>query len=109
MRRGRGRSRGALTGSFVAAVALTAGLFTIPGASADPTTPIILFGMTPGTRGSQTQQQVVMSLEARAGRQLPGIRDFDVSRRRDAVLALVTSAASATTPSVIVDWRSLMN
>jgi hypothetical protein len=41
---------------------------------------------------------------------IPGVRDFDVSRRRDAVLALVPSAASMTTPpSVIVDWRSLMN
>jgi Tol biopolymer transport system component len=39
----------------------------------------------------------------------PGIRDFDVAHRRDAVLALVPVEASPPAPvSVIVDWRSLL-
>jgi len=41
---------------------------------------------------------------------VPGIRDFDVAHRRDAVLALVPAASSTTvTTSVIVDWRMLVN
>jgi Tol biopolymer transport system component len=40
---------------------------------------------------------------------VPGIRDFDLAHRRDAMLTLVpnTSSSSATT-SVVIDWRSLM-
>jgi hypothetical protein len=39
----------------------------------------------------------------------PGIRDFDVAHRRDAVLALVPAASSTTaTTTVVVDWRSLL-
>jgi Tol biopolymer transport system component len=39
-----------------------------------------------------------------------GLRDYDVSWRRDTLLALLPVGASrATVPSVIVDWRSLMN
>lgn len=39
-----------------------------------------------------------------------GIRDFDVAHRRDALLALLpTSSSTTATPSVIVDWRSLVN
>jgi hypothetical protein len=42
---------------------------------------------------------------------VPGVRDFDVAHRREAVLALLPAAS--TTPagitSVIVDWRSLVN
>jgi len=41
--------------------------------------------------------------------EVPGIRDFDVSHRRDAVLALVPVASSTSaTTSVVVDWRSLV-
>jgi Tol biopolymer transport system component len=37
----------------------------------------------------------------------PGIRDFDVAHRRDALLALVPVSPSSSVPvSVIVDWRS---
>ena len=38
---------------------------------------------------------------------IPGIRDFDVAHRRDALLALVPIGTSVTVPvSVIVDWQS---
>ena len=41
---------------------------------------------------------------------VPGIRDFDVAHRREAVLALLPAASStAATTSVIVDWRTLVN
>jgi Tol biopolymer transport system component len=64
-------------------------------------------------RGSQIMRTELSSSSFTTPRSvldIPGVRDFDVSRRRDAVLALVPSAASMTTPpSVIVDWRSLMN
>lgn len=41
---------------------------------------------------------------------VPGLRDFDVAHRRDAVLALLPAASSTTaTTSVIVDWRMLVN
>ena len=40
---------------------------------------------------------------------VPGIRDFDVAHRRDAVLALIPAASSASlSTSLIVDWRSLV-
>ncbi|HEU4692959.1 MAG TPA: hypothetical protein VFS23_31570 [Vicinamibacterales bacterium] len=40
---------------------------------------------------------------------LPGIRDFDVAHRRDALLALVPVGTSATLPvSVTVDWQSMI-
>jgi Tol biopolymer transport system component len=40
---------------------------------------------------------------------VPGIRDFDVSRQRDAVVALMPApAATAPAASVVVDWRSLL-
>ena len=50
----------------------------LPTVDATPNTPTILFGMNPGTRGSETQQQVVLDLEARAGRTLPdqGVRSL---------------------------------
>jgi Tol biopolymer transport system component len=40
---------------------------------------------------------------------LPGIRDFDVAHRRDAVLALIPVESSTSAPmSVVIDWRSLV-
>ena len=40
---------------------------------------------------------------------VPGISDFDVAHRRDAVLTLIAAAPSTSaTTSVIVDWRSLL-
>jgi eukaryotic-like serine/threonine-protein kinase len=40
---------------------------------------------------------------------VPGIRDFDVAHRRDAVLAVIPSASSASAnASIVVDWRSLV-
>lgn len=40
---------------------------------------------------------------------VPGIRDFDVAHRRDAVMALVPwDSSTGATVSVIVDWRSLL-
>ena len=39
----------------------------------------------------------------------PGVRDFDIAHRRDALLALVPVAASSTTPvSGVIDWRSMI-
>jgi Tol biopolymer transport system component len=40
---------------------------------------------------------------------VPGIRDFDVAHRRDAVLALIPTASSVSAnASLVVDWRSLV-
>lgn len=40
---------------------------------------------------------------------VPGIRDFDVAHRRDAVLALIPAASSGSaTTSLVIDWRSLV-
>jgi hypothetical protein len=39
----------------------------------------------------------------------PGIRDFDVAHRRDALLAIVPVGASSSAPvSAIVDWQSML-
>jgi Tol biopolymer transport system component len=39
----------------------------------------------------------------------PGIRDFDVAHRRDALLTLVpTQSSSSATASVLIDWRALL-
>jgi hypothetical protein len=44
---------------------------------------------------------------ASAVRSLPGIRDFDVAHRRDAVLALMPAEGStAGTATVVVDWTN---
>lgn len=64
-------------------------------------------------RGSQILRADVSGAGFTTPRQVldvPGIRDFDVAHRRDAVLAVIpaTSSTSATT-SVIVDWRGLVN
>lgn len=63
-------------------------------------------------RGS-TIMRVLMQESAPAGLDpaavidLPGVRDFDVAHRRDALLALVPVADTPGAPiSVIVDWRS---
>lgn len=40
---------------------------------------------------------------------LPGIRDFDLAHRRDAVVALVpTGAGDQTSVSAIVDWQTVL-
>jgi hypothetical protein len=40
---------------------------------------------------------------------VPGIRDFDLAHRRDALLALVPAAPSTIAPaSVVVEWQSLL-
>jgi Tol biopolymer transport system component len=40
----------------------------------------------------------------------PGIRDFDVAHRRDALLALIAAGTSPpTVASVVADWRTLVN
>ena len=39
----------------------------------------------------------------------PGVRDFDVAHRRDALLALIPVAAAASTPvSGVIDWMSML-
>jgi eukaryotic-like serine/threonine-protein kinase len=64
-------------------------------------------------RGEQIMRADLMSASAfttaRPVLDVPGIRDFDVSRQRDAVLALMPAPASTTpSASVVVDWRSLI-
>ena len=40
---------------------------------------------------------------------VPGIRDFDVAHRRDALLAIVpVNASQAAAVSAVVDWQSVM-
>jgi hypothetical protein len=40
---------------------------------------------------------------------VPGVRDFDVAHRRDALVALLpTQSAAPQAVSVVVDWRSLL-
>ena len=47
---------------------------------------------------------------ARAVLDVPGVRDFDVAHRRDALLALIPAPGStAPAASVVVNWRSLVN
>jgi len=64
-------------------------------------------------RGSQIMRTELSSsgfTTPRSVLELRGIRDFDVSRRRNVVLAVVPAAVSTpAAPSVIVDWRSLVN
>ena len=90
---------------------------SLPTVSADPNTPTILFGMNPGTRGSETQQQVVLDLEARAGRTLPGIRVFDLWDQafpsnsdlwlRDTGHTLFLSVRAKRTNGAVVLWRDI--
>jgi dipeptidyl aminopeptidase/acylaminoacyl peptidase len=55
------------------------------------------------------QQGAPAGLNAVAVIDLPGVRDFDVAHRRDALLALVPVADIPSAPiSVIVDWRSVV-
>ena len=64
-------------------------------------------------RGSQILRADVSGAVFTTPRQVldvPGIRDFDVAHRRDAVLAVLPAASSTrATTSVIVDWRTLVN
>ena len=64
-------------------------------------------------RGSQILRAEVSGAVFTTPRQVfdvPGIRDFDVAHRRDAVLAVLPAASSTrATTSVIVDWRTLVN
>ena len=40
----------------------------------------------------------------------PGIRDFDVAHRRDALIAIVPVGSSSSTPvSALIDWRSRLH
>jgi hypothetical protein len=41
---------------------------------------------------------------------VPGVRDFDVAHRRDALLALVPVAGASSAPvSAVVDWQSVLS
>ena len=107
----------------VAAISLVlaaiAGLVATPGANADPNTPTILFGVRPGIRGSQTQQQVVLDLEGRAGRTLPGIRVFDLwdsafpgtyeTWLRDTGHTVFLSVKSSRLSGGVILWRDIAN
>ena len=63
-------------------------------------------------RGSQLLRADLVGSAFTTPRQLldvPGIRDFDAAHRRDAVLALIPAASSASaSTSLVVDWRSLV-
>jgi hypothetical protein len=64
------------------------------------------------TRGTEIMRADVSGTAFTTPRQVldvPGIRDFDVAHRRDALLALVPlESSTSATASVIVDWRSLL-
>lgn len=61
-----------------------------------------------GTRIMRTDRTAATFVTPREVLDVPGVRDFDVAHRRDALLALIPAAGS-TTPdaAVVVDWRSL--
>jgi dipeptidyl aminopeptidase/acylaminoacyl peptidase len=63
-------------------------------------------------RGSRIMRADVSGTGFTTPRELldvPGIRDFDVAHRRDAILALRPAASSTSaTTSAIVDWRRLL-
>ena len=103
--------------TLILALALISTPLASPTVAADPNTPTILFGMNPGTRGTQTGQQVVLDLEARAGRQLPGVRIFDLWDQpfpssydlwlRDSGHTLFFSVRAKRTNGAVVLWRDI--
>ena len=103
--------------TVVLALVLASFPLALPGVSADPNTPTILFGMNPGTRGNETQQEVVLDLEAQAGRTLPGVRVFDLWDQafpssddlwlRDTGHTLFFSVRAKRTNGAVVLWRDI--
>ena len=63
-----------------------------------------------GTRIMRTDRSAATFVTPREVLDVPGVRDFDVAHRRDALLALIPAAGSTTpTAAIVVDWRSLAN
>jgi Tol biopolymer transport system component len=56
------------------------------------------------------QEGAPAALDPEAVIDLPGVRDFDVAHRRDALLALVPVAGASSAPvSAIIDWQSALS
>jgi hypothetical protein len=88
-------------------------------ARSDPVGAKILFGVTPGTRGGQTAQQVLTSLETQAGHRFAGVREFDLwdtpfptdydNWLRDTGHTLFLSVKAKRMNGTVVLWRDIAN